>query len=69
MLPIQLSEAENLRLEVRDLSGKLLWTNDLMLEKGAHALEIPASVMPQAGVYVWRVQAGTVLSTGKISKI
>ncbi len=69
MLPIQLSEAENLRLEVRDLSGKLLWANDLMLEKGTHALEIPASVMPQAGVYVWRVQAGTVLSTGKISKI
>ncbi|MBK6996446.1 MAG: T9SS type A sorting domain-containing protein [Lewinellaceae bacterium] len=68
MLPIQLSEAENLHLEVRDLSGRLLWVNDLMLEKGSHILEIPASAMPQAGMYVWRVQAGEVMKFGKIAR-
>ncbi|MFN0175426.1 MAG: T9SS type A sorting domain-containing protein [Saprospiraceae bacterium] len=67
-LPVLLSEAENLRLEVRDLSGRLLWANDIKLEKGSHMLEIPASAMPQAGIYVWRVQAGEIMNLGKIMK-
>jgi len=67
-LPIQLSEAENLHLEIRDINGKLLWANDLMLEKGSHMLEIPASAMPKVGVYVWRVKAGDLMKIGKIMK-
>ncbi len=68
MLPIQLSQAQTLRLEVRDISGKLLWDNELSLEKGTHTLEIPASAMPQAGMYVWRVLAGGDLKIGKLTK-
>ncbi|MBC7775820.1 MAG: T9SS type A sorting domain-containing protein [Phycisphaerae bacterium] len=67
-LPIQLLQAENIRLEVFDGTGKLLWDNELKLEKGSHALEIPASVMLGAEVYFWRVQTGGVVRSGKIIK-
>jgi Cohesin domain len=67
-LPIQLLQAENLRLEVRDLSGKLLWVKEYLLEKGSHVLEIPALAMPHAGMYVWCAQGGGVLKSGKITK-
>ncbi len=67
-LPIQLLQAENLRLEVFDLTGKLLWVNALSLEKGNHALEIPAWAMPQAGLFAWRVKVGDVVRCGKIAK-
>ena len=68
-LPIQLAQTETLRLEVLDLSGKLLWVNDWHLEKGSHLLEIPALAMPHNGMYIWQLQAGSVLKTGKITKI
>ncbi|MFN0213565.1 MAG: T9SS type A sorting domain-containing protein [Saprospiraceae bacterium] len=69
ILPIQLSQAENIRLEIRDLAGKLLWVNKLSLEKGSHTLEIPASAMLQAGVYVWRIQSSEFWDAGKVTKI
>lgn len=65
-LPIFLPNAENLRVELSDLSGKLLWFSDLQLDSGTHTLEIPASAMPIAGMYVWRVRAGEVLLAGKL---
>ena len=68
-LPIQLSQAENLQLEVRDLTGRLIWSNKLYLDMGSHALEIPANALPQAGVYIWHLKAGQSFKTGKITKI
>lgn len=65
-LPLFLPKAENLRVELSDLSGKLLWFNDLRIDSGNHNLEIPASAMPTAGMYVWRVRAGEVLLAGKL---
>ncbi|MFN0174772.1 MAG: hypothetical protein ACKVU0_09015 [Saprospiraceae bacterium] len=69
VLPIYLPIAENLRLELSDLTGKLLWVNDLQLEKGSHTLEIPASVMSGKGVYVWRIWAGEVAKAGKLVRL
>ncbi|MBC7776989.1 MAG: T9SS type A sorting domain-containing protein [Phycisphaerae bacterium] len=68
-IPIYLPSAENVRLEISDLAGKLLWVNDLRLEKGNHNLEIPASVMSGKGVYVWRVWAGEVIKAGKVVRL
>ena len=67
--PLQLAQAENLRLELRDLQGKLCWATETGLNAGNHTLEIPASAMSQTGLYLWRVQAGTRVSTGKITRI
>jgi len=69
VLPVQISDAQQLRLEVYDLNGKLLWANEVNVEKGSHLLEIPAAVTPKVGLYVWRVQAGDFVQTGKLSKI
>lgn len=69
VLPVQIPDAQKLRLEVYDLNGKLLWANEVNVEKGSHLLEIPAAVMPKVGLYVWRVQAGDFVQTGKLSKI
>jgi len=66
MLPLQLLGNERVLLEVMDFSGRLLFRNETSLSAGPALLEIPASAMPQAGMYVWRVQAGEVLKSGKI---
>lgn len=65
-LPIFLPNQENIHLEISDLAGKLLWVNDLRLNKGRHELEIPAAAMAQAGVYIWRIRAGEFMQAGKL---
>ena len=67
-IPVQLTQPENVVVNISDLSGKLLWFNTLLLENGNQLLEIPASVFPAPGMYVWRVQAGAVVQSGKIVK-
>jgi len=66
MLPIQLVAAEHVLLEVSDISGRLLFQQEIRLPAGPAMLEIPASAMAQAGVYIWRVRAGEVTQAGKI---
>ncbi len=66
MLPLQLVGAETVLLELADVSGKLLFRIETPLPAGPAMLEIPASVMPQAGVYVWRIRAGEGTKAGKI---
>ncbi|MFN0174773.1 MAG: hypothetical protein ACKVU0_09020 [Saprospiraceae bacterium] len=66
MLPLQLLGNERVLLEVMDVSGRLLFRNETPLPAGPALLEIPASAMPQSGVYVWRVRAGEIWKSGKI---
>lgn len=68
-IPVQISQPENLRVEICNLSGKVLWDNYLALEKGSHLLEIPAAAMPHAGLYLWRVRVGEMLRAGKITRM
>jgi hypothetical protein len=66
MLPIQLISAETVVLEVMDFSGRLLFQRVAHLPEGPALLEIPASALPAAGVYVWRVRAGELVKAGKL---
>ena len=68
-LPVYLSSAENLLLEISDLAGKLLWVNDFQLEKGNQALEIPASIMSGKGVFVGRLSTEGLVKSGKLIRI
>ena len=68
-LPLRLKEATAVTFELLDLSGKTLWQQVTNLEAGAHFLEIPASAMPQAGVYFWRVCAGPEGQSGRLVRI
>lgn len=66
MLPIQLVGNERVLLELLDFSGRLIFRTEMTLPEGPAMMEIPASAMDQAGVYVWRVRAGEVAKTGKL---
>lgn len=67
-IPVQLAQAGKLHLKLCDLSGKVLWINDLSLDKGSHFVEIPAKFFPQSGLYFWSIQTEDLLETGKIKK-
>ncbi|MBC7777372.1 MAG: T9SS type A sorting domain-containing protein [Phycisphaerae bacterium] len=68
-IPVRLGQAERVRVEIADLSGKTLWVNDLDLSAGSHLLDIAPQAIKQAGVYVWRVQTGSKSASGKLVKI
>lgn len=66
-IPMHLAHAETVNLLVTDVSGKVIWRQQVSLEAGTQNLNVPA--MPQPGVYLWQVQAGEGNFTGKIVKI
>jgi hypothetical protein len=66
-IPMHLAKAETVKVLVTDVSGKVIWHQQVSLEAGAQTLRVPA--MPQPGVYLWQIQAGEVNFTGKIVKI
>ena len=68
-IPVRLSQAEKVKVEIADISGKTIWANELELSAGSHLLEIAAQSMSQGGVYVWRVVAGSKSASGKLVKI
>ncbi|MBP6811510.1 MAG: T9SS type A sorting domain-containing protein [Saprospiraceae bacterium] len=68
-IPVRLAKAEQVRVEIADISGKILWANSVELSAGTHLLEIAPQAMPQPGVYVWRVQTGGKTASGKLVKM
>lgn len=68
-IPVWLAQAEKVRVEISDLSGKILWVNELQLKSGSHTIQIAPQSMPQAGMYVWRISAGNATASGKLIKI
>ncbi|MBK8965926.1 MAG: T9SS type A sorting domain-containing protein [Lewinellaceae bacterium] len=53
-------------MELFDLNGRLIFQNHRNLPEGLHWLDVPADAMPEAGVYVWRVQVGDTIATGRL---
>ncbi len=68
-LPLRLNAAETVSLEISDLAGRSLWREVSSLEAGAYFLQIPASAIPQSGVFVWRVCAGSVVESGRLVRM
>ena len=66
VIPLQLITQDQVLLDLLDVSGRLLFHQKINLPQGPAALEIPASAMSQAGMYLWRVRAGDTVNTGKI---
>ncbi len=67
-IPLHLAQDKKVNVEILDITGRLLYQQRQVKEPGKQWLEVPATVFPQAGVYFWRVQAGTEYRTGKIVK-
>lgn len=65
-IPVRLSEAADVQVQVSDLTGKVLYQNALFYTAGSHLLAVPAAALPQAGVYAWQVQVGSAVKSGKV---
>ncbi|MEI6409172.1 MAG: T9SS type A sorting domain-containing protein [Bacteroidota bacterium] len=65
-LPVQLIEDASVRLEIRDVSGKLVYQSEPFLSAGRHLMEIPAEVLPNAGCYFWTIKTGNLIQSGKL---
>lgn len=68
-LPLRLTNATPGLLEIIQINGSLHWQQRFSLGAGAQTLEIPASALPAAGVYVWRLQAGDQVWSGRLVKM
>lgn len=65
-IPVRLAQTENVRLQLTDLNGKILYNLQKTLERGTQLLEIPADVFQGTGMYGWRVSAGETIASGTI---
>ncbi len=68
-IPLRLSQPETVLVEVTDISGKICFREERDMDGGAQWMEVPPAAFPHAGVYVWRVQAGAAVNTGKIVRL
>lgn len=68
-VPLLLNEANSVRVEVSDLTGKMLYQSELPFPAGTHLLDVPATALPQSGVYLWRVQVGNAAKSGKVVRL
>jgi len=66
--PLRLQQDETVRLQLTDLTGRILFQSEQMLVAGSHFLVIPATTFPQNGIYIWRIEAGNRVVSGKVVK-
>jgi hypothetical protein len=65
----ELPGADNVRLQVNDLSGKLVYDEALKMPSGNQSVEIPAAAMNHAGMYFWRMEIGGKMMSGKLIRL
>ncbi len=65
-LPLTLPTAAEARLEVFDLTGKMLFVKTVSLEAGFQTLDIPAIALPESGLYIWQASLNEHHFSGKI---
>lgn len=63
---VQLMEDASVRLEIRDISGKLIHQSAPYLVAGRHLMDLPAEALPHAGCYFWTVKTGTIIQSGTL---
>jgi hypothetical protein len=67
--PLQLDEAATVTLQVTDLAGREVYGLRQELPAGNHQLDVPAAALDQTGFYIWRLQAGERVESGKLSRL
>ncbi|MBK7936412.1 MAG: T9SS type A sorting domain-containing protein [Lewinellaceae bacterium] len=68
-IPLHMSQTEVVRFELADISGKVFFKTEKILEQGGRLIEVPAVAFLYAGVYMWRLHAGGKRLTGKIIRL
>ena len=67
-ISLVLPQPASVAVEIADLSGRVVYRSAAPYSAGDQRLEVPARAFPQAGLYVWRVQAGEAWQTGRVLK-
>jgi hypothetical protein len=66
---LMLENEASARLEVFDAQGKLVFTNEFQLGKGLQSLPLNGFVLPNAGVFAYRLSVGNTISSGRLIRI
>ncbi len=65
---VYLVDDETMTLQLFTIDGKSTYRQIFNRNKGAHDIIVPADAMLQPGFYLWRLQSGNAVWTGKIQK-
>ena len=68
-IPLRMDGEEIVQVIIRDVEGKTIYTDRQTLQTGAHLLDVPATVFPQAGMYTWQVLIDGTVSQGKLVRL
>ncbi|MDX1912296.1 MAG: hypothetical protein SFV22_12460 [Saprospiraceae bacterium] len=68
-LPVFVQEGGVGEMMLADLSGRVLWNQKWLLQPGAQRIQFPMEAIQQPGIYLWRIQIGDQIKSGKIGKI
>jgi hypothetical protein len=68
-IPIIVSQAGPVEIQVHDAQGRLTWSFQTSLSNGQHRLDVPATALPQPGTYFWTAKAGGKVQTGKVGRL
>lgn len=67
-LGIELEGTETAQLEIVDLTGRVLYSEEKTLQAGFNPWEIPGAVLPSGGLGFWRLKIGGQISSGKLAR-
>lgn len=56
--PFFLDESQVLKMEIYDLMGRKIWSNESNWEAGLQTLQLSAAIFPAKGIYYFRMQVG-----------
>ena len=68
-LPFVLTKANDLNIRILTAAGQQVYQLQQTFEAGAHHLNFDANVFSQAGVYIYHIQHGEDLITGKLIRL
>ncbi|MDO8365771.1 MAG: hypothetical protein Q7T20_03160 [Saprospiraceae bacterium] len=67
-LEIELESSEWAVLEIFDLTGRLQFSEEKLLDVGVSSWEIPASALSSGSLGIWRLRVGGQMMAGKLAK-
>lgn len=65
-LQLELPEPMPVQLDLWDAQGRLVWSQNLQGQAGFQTLDFPEAAFKVAGVYLWRLAAGTEVRSGRL---
>ncbi len=68
-IAVQLQAPAPVHMQIHDMAGRLVYDAETQLASGNQTLEIPATALPQWGVYGWTLMMGDRVVSGKLVRM